>query len=819
MKFATAVLLLAAGRPAFAQVAAEPVPAAPAFDLPALVAAQGPSLGVTLGAQGLVYQRLDLATGRLAPLTLSPEASANVVQFMVRASRAADPEAEQVKGLEAYLDANPTPGLAERVFTAGPGGRKRLTPLGRGLLMDLLTARDGTRFKPPKPVPGKGGALADLGSFDWAAWEKGRKDGRWDDRLEAYAYGAGRPTTRVLVSAARPVGEDRVTVAPSEQKAVLDRTGLDPSVLAAHQAKVVRALGNLVVLDVPTPQAAALGLDLERRGLESRPARVFQSAAKAAGAAAEPLLEGRGFAAPLFQGLPFPSGSASPFAPRPRAGGPAAALVPLRLNPLAPNPSPFRAENAESRDLMRVGDLWKAGMDGSGATVAIIDTGVDETHPDLKGRIVHYEDLTGEGGKDVEGHGTHVAGSIGGSGAASDGKYAGMAPKTKFVVFKVFDKDGNTSEDTILAAMDKASKLPKDLRPQVLNMSLGGPGDPESDPIAAMANRLTLTDNILVVASAGNDGPGRGTVGSPGNAEFALSVSGTDKKGNPAWYASRGPVAAQDGFVFAKPDLMAVAGDVNVPPETLVAEAEAQALVPALDAAAGMPGGLPMDFRDAPSALRPRLTAAAPAPKPGEVKPEPCVYAPGGVISDNSSASADDGCLVPGNPAYRYMSGTSMAAPMAAGVAADVAGWLSAHATPYRSTDLKAVMMETASDIGQKPEVGGAGLINGTRLAKTVLERAAAGVPIGNIAYMLSLRLTSDERTKVDASGQYERTTLGLLDLRSGHLINDDAQLKSLVMGLSKPPLVAAKHDDAPLPSGTAAFRRLAPAVPAHAPS
>ncbi|TPW17490.1 MAG: peptidase S8 and S53 subtilisin kexin sedolisin, partial [Elusimicrobia bacterium] len=77
---------------------------------------------------------------------------------------------------------------------------------------------------------------------------------------------------------------------------------------------------------------------------------------------------------------------------------------------------------------MNVEEMWSKGMQGEGTVVGIIDSGIDASHPDLKDRILDYADFTEEGKKDGIGHGTHVAGSVGGSGAASDGQYKGMAP-------------------------------------------------------------------------------------------------------------------------------------------------------------------------------------------------------------------------------------------------------------------------------------------------------------------------------------------------------------------------------------------------------
>ena len=109
----------------------------------------------------------------------------------------------------------------------------------------------------------------------------------------------------------------------------------------------------------------------------------------------------------------------------------------------------FKPQNFDAGSMLGMEGLWARGMTGKGTTVAVLDSGLDPNHPDFAGRVVEYVDMTPEAdNKDGFGHGTHVAGSLGGSGAASGGRHKGTAPDTKFVIFKVFDKNGNTTEDT-----------------------------------------------------------------------------------------------------------------------------------------------------------------------------------------------------------------------------------------------------------------------------------------------------------------------------------------------------------------------------------
>ena len=91
---------------------------------------------------------------------------------------------------------------------------------------------------------------------------------------------------------------------------------------------------------------------------------------------------------------------------------------------------------------------WAAGHTGKDTRVAVLDTGVDPTHPDLAGKIVEKADFTVEGGDAVDhfGHGTHVAATIAGSGAGSGGTRRGVAPDAQLVIGKVLDDEGSGSE-------------------------------------------------------------------------------------------------------------------------------------------------------------------------------------------------------------------------------------------------------------------------------------------------------------------------------------------------------------------------------------
>ena len=158
---------------------------------------------------------------------------------------------------------------------------------------------------------------------------------------------------------------------------------------------------------------------------------------------------------------------------------------------------------------------WAAGFTGKGVTVAVLDTGVDATHPDLAGKVAEARNFTeAPDARDTVGHGTHVASTIAGTGAASGGKYRGVAPDATLLDGKVCEDYGCT-DSAILAGMQWAAV---DKKAAVVNMSLSGWDTPEVDPLEEAVQTLTAQTGTLFVLAAGNDGSD-GSVGSPASAD------------------------------------------------------------------------------------------------------------------------------------------------------------------------------------------------------------------------------------------------------------------------------------------------------------
>ncbi|MET9472741.1 S8 family serine peptidase [Streptomyces sp. NPDC002922] len=196
-------------------------------------------------------------------------------------------------------------------------------------------------------------------------------------------------------------------------------------------------------------------------------------------------------------------------------------------------------------------ELWKAGYDGKGVKVAVLDTGADLGHPDLAGKIDESQSFVpDEGVQDGHGHGTHVASTIVGSGAASGGKYKGVAPGADLMVGKVLDNTGFGQSSWVIAGMEWAADSGAD----VISMSLGDTAYAASDPLTETVDELSASTGALFVIAAGNSGPGEQTIGTPGTADSALTVGAVSKTDGLAYFSSRGPRVGDYGV---KPEITA----------------------------------------------------------------------------------------------------------------------------------------------------------------------------------------------------------------------------------------------------------------------
>jgi hypothetical protein len=194
---------------------------------------------------------------------------------------------------------------------------------------------------------------------------------------------------------------------------------------------------------------------------------------------------------------------------------------------------------------------WAAGFTGTGVKIAVLDTGVDQTHPDLATQEVAEKNFSDAADNvDRFGHGTHVASIAAGTGAKSGGRFKGVAFGAQILDGKVLNDFGGGQESWIIAGMQWAAEQGA----KVANLSLGGDDSASIDPLEEAVNNLSAQFGILYVIAAGNSGSAPETVGSPGSADAALTVGAVDRDDSIAPFSSRGPRVG-DGAV--KPDITA----------------------------------------------------------------------------------------------------------------------------------------------------------------------------------------------------------------------------------------------------------------------
>jgi len=215
------------------------------------------------------------------------------------------------------------------------------------------------------------------------------------------------------------------------------------------------------------------------------------------------------------------------------------------------------------------------GYDGAGIGVAVIDSGITNWHDDLTGassaqRVDAFVDFVNGRTQpyDDYGHGTHVAGIIGGNGTDSDGGRTGIAPAVRLIGLKVLDASGHGRMSDVIAALDWVVTHRDDFNIRVVNLSVaGGVYEPyDTDPLTLAAERAVRA-GIVVVTAAGNYGrspDGKtvyGGITAPGNSPWVLTVGASSHQGTVdrsddilAAFSSRGPTLLDHG---AKPDLVA----------------------------------------------------------------------------------------------------------------------------------------------------------------------------------------------------------------------------------------------------------------------
>ena len=411
---------------------------------------------------------------------------------------------------------------------------------------------------------------------------------------------------------------------------------------------------------------------------------------------------------------------------------PVEVVVALADPPADPLPDQTRGGPAD----VGATDQWAAGITGTGVRIAVLDTGHDPIHPDLDdldfrrwstvlppagAKLVDARNFNGGGcapfAGDGHGHGTHVAGiatgtAEGGPTDADDGRYPGVAPGAELAVGKVLTDAGAGVNSDLIAALEWAA-MPAETGPtgcaigaDIVNLSLGSEARPtrlnsgqDADLVSLVVNRLAVRYGTLIVAAAGNSGPYIGSVlETPGSAAQALSVGATAKD----W-------------------------DLNHD-DTLSGDTCAGYRHPRSPSAADN------DCRGGVGTQGPSVAAFSSRGPSGDLWLRPDLVAPGYAIV---SAQSSTGTALAGNdlnlgtrsdPFYATASGTSMAAPTAAGSAA--------------------LVLEAYRDAHGAGPSGGSGL-SGLRAPTHALLRAALMNTAGSGLEEARWILTTDAATRL----------------------------------------------------------------------
>ncbi|GAB3059216.1 S8 family peptidase [Virgibacillus ainsalahensis] len=294
--------------------------------------------------------------------------------------------------------------------------------------------------------------------------------------------------------------------------------------------------------------------------------------------------------------------------------------------------------------------LQQSGLTGKDITIAVVDTGI-HPHEDLQGRIIGFSDFVNDkvDPYDDNGHGTHCAGDAAGDGSQSNGKYQGPATQANLVGVKVLDKMGAGSLSTVIEGIDWCIQNQSEYNIRILSLSLGSDAvESAEDDPVVKAVDAAWDNGISVFAAAGNSGPDPQTIGSPGTSPKIITVGAADDNDT----AERSDVTVAD-FSSRGPTI---------------------------------------DGYTKPDLLTPGVNIVS-------------LRAPGSFIAKtNKSARVDSD--------YITLSGTSMATPICAGVAAQLL-----EQNPELSPDqVKDMLIAASEDIGQPPNAQGHGYLDASSL-------------------------------------------------------------------------------------------------------
>ena len=210
--------------------------------------------------------------------------------------------------------------------------------------------------------------------------------------------------------------------------------------------------------------------------------------------------------------------------------------------------------------LVHASYAYERGQFGQQVPVAVLDTGV-YPHAALKNRIASFHDFVNEKSEmyDDNGHGTHISGIIGGY--LPNYRFQGIAPGCLLHIYKVLNTSGNGQIDTLTAAIRDILENRRENQVKIINISVGmtdGINQSQQDKLLDIVNEAWKA-GIVVVAAAGNNGPGENTVTCPGIAKKIITVGSVDDnnpgagRGLKRGYSGRGPTAE----CVVKPEILA----------------------------------------------------------------------------------------------------------------------------------------------------------------------------------------------------------------------------------------------------------------------
>lgn len=231
-----------------------------------------------------------------------------------------------------------------------------------------------------------------------------------------------------------------------------------------------------------------------------------------------------------------------------------------------------------SAQMNRVGDViesdwaFQRNIYGSGIGVAILDTGIALHKDFIEGgnRVIAFQDFINHrvDPYDDNGHGTHVAGIIGGNGYSSKGKYKGIAPECNFISVKVLDHRGDGNISDVLAGLQWIIDHRLKYNIRVVNISVGTSSRDNLDENSLLVQGVNAVwdNDIVVVVAAGNNGPGPMSISTPGISRKVITVGSSDDNitaevygsGKSKDYSGRGPTP----FCIKKPDIVAPGSNI-----------------------------------------------------------------------------------------------------------------------------------------------------------------------------------------------------------------------------------------------------------------